>query len=220
MKKWLTLSGSLILFGTGPLRAQGTDRPHSANEKIWRAGQSKALIADSIMISDSIKDRFWGIWYITTGPDGLGLLDKDRKDVLLPCFKTVIYRAEDGELDLLLRESRYTFFLLQVPPAGRRDSIRVSTSTEICPVCKGHKYMMEEVAVWGTELRSTEYRKDVTASNERYKTIQVSITEKRKPARDGYQWQERKCKACQGSGRGIQQKILIKNRSGQTYQEG
>jgi len=220
MKKWLTLSGSLIMIWTGLLRAQGTERSRSLHEKIWSAGKFKTLTVDTVLISDSIKDRYWGNWYITTGPDGLGLLDKDRKEVLLPCFKTITYRADDGELDLELRKTRYTLFLLQAPPAGRRDSIRVSTREEICPACKGRKYMMEEVAVWGTELRSTEYRQEVTASNERYKTIQVSITEKRKPARDGYQWQERKCKACQGSGRGLLQKILIKDRSDLTYREG
>jgi hypothetical protein len=220
MKKWLTLSGSLILLGTGLLHAQGTDRSRSAHEKKWSSGESQKNNGDSVMICDSIKDRYWGNWYITKSPGGVGLLDRDRNEVLLPCFKTVIYREEEGELELQLRQSRYTLFLLQIHPTGRRDSIRVSTRTEICPVCKGHKYMMEEVEVWGTELRSTEYRKEVMTRNERYNTIQVRITEKRKPARDGFQWQERKCKACQGSGRGILQKILVKDWSNHTYQEG
>jgi hypothetical protein len=219
LKKWLVLTACLILPGSVWLYAQGSDISGSSTDKKWSFREAKTPAVDSVTINDSISDPFWGHWYITTGPSGLGLLDKDRKNVLNPCFKSLTYRAADGELELLLPESRYTLFLLEVPPAGRRDSIRVSTKTEKCPACNGHKYRMEEVLVQGTELRSTEYRKEVTAINDRYKTIQVSRTEKRRPARDGYQWQERKCNTCQGSGLRIKKIILVRDLHNDCYQE-
>jgi hypothetical protein len=219
LKKWLAITACLILPGSVCLYAQRNGISGSSPEKKWIFRAGKTPTADSVMISDSIRDPFWGNWYISTGPTGLGLLDKDRKNVLNPCFKSLIYRAADGELDLLLPESRYTLFLLEIPPAGQRDSIRVSVKNEKCPACNGHKYRMEEVLVQGTELRSTEYRKEITASNERYKTIQVSITEKRRPARDGYLWQERKCNSCQGSGLRIQKTILARDLLNDCYRE-
>lgn len=207
------------MHGSVWLHAQGSDIAGYSTDKKWAFGGPKTPAADSVLISDSIKDLFWGYWYITTGPAGLGVLDKDRKNVLNPCFKSLTYRAADGELGLQLPQSSYTLFLLEVPPEGRRDSIRVSTKTGKCPACNGYKYRMEEVFVQGTELRSTEYRKKITASNERYKTIQVSITEKRKPARDGYQWQERKCNTCQGNGLRMQKITLVRDLINNCYRE-
>ena len=219
MKKFLLLMFSLVLFRTGLLFAQGGGIQSTNSPIKWIHKDPVTHPADTLLIKDSISDRFWGNWYISQGPYGLGLLDKDHKEILLPCFKTISYRPLDGEIDLPLRHTVYSFFLLQAKPGGPCDSIRVTTKDTKCPACNGRKYMLEEVAVWGTELRSTEYRKDITINSDRSNTIQISITEKKKPARDGYQWQERKCKACLGSGFAIQQKLLIKDTVHHSYRE-
>lgn len=219
MKKIILLWVSLVLLRTGLLFAQEAGASPDNAVKKWDTKASLAPMTDSLVIRDSITDRFWGNWYISQGPLGLGLLDKDRNEVLLPCFKTITYRPADGEIDLPLHHQVYSLFLLQAKAAGARDTIRVSVKDTKCAACKGQKYMLEEVAVWGTELRSTEYRKDITANSDGSRTIQISITEKRKAARDGYQWQERKCRACKGSGLGQQQTSLVKDPANHTYRE-
>ncbi len=170
------------------------------------------------MIVDFFKSDYFGEFSIYVTIDGMGILNKEKQTVIYPFFDKIIRPPMSTEITFYLGNEKYYCPVDYIKNNERFDTLHFFKKTASCENCKGYGLLYEEVEVYGTGVVTTTRteQKEYTGN---LVVTKVTLTEKKRKARDGYQWQQRKCRYCDGIGKINAAAILILDQGLKTYRE-